>query len=41
MLFRSPLLAWLGVQARLAEQGGDADAAARIRRRMALVLGEP
>ena len=39
--WRRPLLAWLGVQARLAEQGGDADAAARIRRRMALVLGEP
>lgn len=39
--WRRPLLAWLGVQVRLAEQGGDADAAARIRRRIALVQGAP
>ena len=39
--WRRPLLAWLGVQARLAEQGGDADEAARIRRRIQLVLGSP
>lgn len=35
--WRRPLLAWLGVQARWAEQGGHADEAARIRRRMDLV----
>ena len=35
--WRRPLLAWLGVQARLAEQRGDATEAARIRRRMDLV----
>ena len=35
--WRRPLLAWLGVQARWAEQGGQADEAARIRRRMDLV----
>jgi hypothetical protein len=29
------------VQARLAEQGGDADGAARIRRRIQLVQGTP
>ena len=39
--WRRPLLAWLGVQARLAEQGGDADEAARIRRRIQLVQGSP
>lgn len=39
--WRRPLLAWLGVQARLAEQGGDADEAARIRRRIQLVQGTP
>lgn len=39
--WRRPLLAWLGVQARLAEQGGDAAEAARLRRRMALVQGRP
>lgn len=37
--WRRPLLAWLGVQARLAEQGGDAAEAARIRRRIQLVQG--
>nr|WP_293191674.1 hypothetical protein [Ottowia sp.] len=35
--WRRPLLAWLGVQARLAEERGDAMEAARIRRRMDLV----
>lgn len=35
--WRRPLLAWLGVQARLAEQRGDAEEAARLRRRMDLV----
>lgn len=39
--WRRPLLAWLGLQARLAEQGGDAAEAARLRRRMALVQGRP
>ena len=35
--WRRPLLAWLGVQVMRAEQGGDTEAAARIRRRMGLV----
>lgn len=35
--WRRPLLGWLGVQARLAEERGDSAAAARIRRRMDLV----
>lgn len=35
--WRRPLLAWLGVQARLAELRGDAAEAARLRRRMELV----
>ena len=35
--WRRPLLAWLGVQARLADERGDAAEAARIRRRMDLV----
>jgi len=35
--WRRPLLAWLGVQARLAAERGDAEEAARIRRRMDLV----
>jgi hypothetical protein len=39
--WRRPLLAWLGVQARLAEQGGDAAEVARIRRRIQYVLGTP
>jgi len=34
--WRRPLLAWLGVQAQRAEQGGDAQAAAHLRRRMAI-----
>lgn len=37
--WRRPLLAWLGVQAQRAEATGDADAKARIQRRMDLVLG--
>lgn len=37
--WRRPLLAWLGVQALRAEKAGDADEAARLRRRMALVTG--
>lgn len=39
--WRRPLLAWLAVQARLAEQGGDAGEAARLRRRLDLVNGAP
>lgn len=35
--WRRPLLAWLGVQAQRAEVAGDADAAAALRRRMAIV----
>ena len=35
--WRRPLLAWLNVQAQRAEQGGDAEVAARLRRRIALV----
>jgi hypothetical protein len=34
--WRRPLLAWLGVQLQLAEKGGDTEAAARVRRRIAL-----
>ena len=34
--WRRPLLAWLGVQAQRAEQAGDTEAAARLRRRMAI-----
>jgi hypothetical protein len=37
--WRRPLLAWLGVQAKRAEDAGDAEAAARIRRRISLVSG--
>jgi hypothetical protein len=37
--WRRPLLAWLGVQAKRAQDAGDAEAAARIRRRMDLVSG--
>lgn len=36
--WRRPLLAWLGVQLQVAEKGGDAEAAARLRRRIALTL---
>ena len=35
--WRRPLLAWLGVQARLADERGDVEEAARLRRRMDLV----
>lgn len=38
--WRRPLLAWLGVQARLAEERGNTDEAARIRRRMDLVTAK-
>ncbi|MFN3788939.1 hypothetical protein [Massilia sp.] len=37
--WRRPLLAWLGVQAQRAEAAGDAQEAARIRRRIALASG--
>ena len=37
--WRRPLLAWLGVQALRAEQGGDAEEAARLRRRIAIAQG--
>ena len=37
--WRRPLLAWLQVQSLRAEQAGDAEAAQRLRRRMALVQG--
>ena len=36
--WRRPLLAWLGVQLKLAESSGNAPEAARIQRRIALVL---
>ena len=39
--WRRPLLAWLGVQARLAEQRGDAQEAQRIQRRRDLVQPPP
>lgn len=35
--WRRPLLAWLGVQAQLADKSGDVEEAARLRRRIALV----
>jgi hypothetical protein len=38
--WRRPLLAWLGVQLRRAEQAGAAEEASRLRRRIALVAGE-
>ena len=37
--WRRPLLAWLGVQAKRADDAGDAETAARIRRRMDLISG--
>jgi hypothetical protein len=37
--WRRPLLAWLGVQLRLAEQAGAHDEAQRLRRRIALAQG--
>ncbi len=36
--WRRPLLAWLGVQLKLAESSGNAPEAARVQRRMAVVL---
>jgi hypothetical protein len=39
--WRRPLLAWLGLQAQRAEQGGDTDEAARLRRRIALTEHAP
>jgi hypothetical protein len=38
--WRRPLLAWLEVEARRAEAAGDREAAERLRRRIALVLGK-
>lgn len=38
--WRRPLLAWLALQAKRAEDAGDGDTAARIRRRMSLVTSE-
>ena len=38
--WRRPLLAWLGVQAQRAEQGGDTEEAARLKRRIALTQGQ-
>lgn len=37
--WRRPLLAWLGVQLQRADQGGDAQEAARLRRRIAIAQG--
>jgi hypothetical protein len=37
--WRRPLLAWLGVQAKRAEEAGDREAVARIKRRIELVTG--
>jgi hypothetical protein len=37
--WRRPLLAWLGVQLKRAEQAGDSETAARLRRRMELISG--
>lgn len=39
--WRRPLLAWLGVEEKRALAAGDAEAAARIGRRIALVAGQP
>ena len=38
--WRRPLLAWLGVQVQRADQAADTNAAARLRRRIALVEGQ-
>ena len=38
--WRRPLLAWLGVQAQRAEQGGDTEEAARLKRRIAITQGQ-
>lgn len=37
--WRRPLLAWLGVQLQRADQGGDAEGAAALRRRIAIAQG--
>lgn len=37
--WRRPLLAWLGVQLKRAEQAGDSETAARLRRRLDLISG--
>ena len=37
--WRRPLLAWLGVQLKRAEQAGDSETAARLKRRIELVSG--
>jgi hypothetical protein len=37
--WRRPLLAWLGVQAKRAEDAGDSETATRIRRRIELISG--
>jgi hypothetical protein len=37
--WRRPLLAWLGVQVKRAEDAGDSETAARIRRRIELISG--
>ena len=37
--WRRPLLAWLGVQVKRAEEAGDSETAARLRRRMDLISG--
>ncbi len=37
--WRRPLLAWLGVQVKRAEDAGDSETVARLRRRMALISG--
>ncbi len=39
--WRRPLLAWLGVQLKLARQAGASDEAERLRRRIALAQGAP
>jgi hypothetical protein len=39
--WRRPLLAWLGVQAQLADKAGQVEEAARLRRRMSLVEPTP
>jgi hypothetical protein len=38
--WRRPLLAWLGVQAKRAQDAGDGETAARLRRRMDLISGQ-
>ena len=38
--WRRPLLAWLGLQVRRAEEGGDGQAADRLRRRIAIAAGD-